>query len=170
MATLKDITLYALCKNTSLSRSEMAKIVYLVDYFHAKKYTKQYTAIKWFHDDYGPFVRDVENSIANVDGVIVTEDKNLYGSRAKYYSYNKECPEMPEELKSILDHVIVIHKEHNYTSFIDYVYQTSPVKMTKKNRSIDIEKCVKAELDNSADESFDETVRAYDDVMKALAQ
>jgi hypothetical protein len=172
MATLKDITLYALCKNTSISRSELTKLVYLFDYFHAKKFKKQYTNIRWYYDRFGPFVHDVENSILGVDGIKRSRSLNPFGKRGTYFSYSGECPDIDDQdLVNILDYVIGSYKEHTYKSFIeDLVYQTSPVKKTRQYDYINIEKCVAEEMDEAIDECFNEAVRDYGDVLTALAR
>lgn len=53
---LKHHCLSGVC---SLPNSRITKLVFLSDWFHVLSYGKQISNIKWYFDNYGPYVKDV---------------------------------------------------------------------------------------------------------------
>ena len=86
MVKLIDIILYIL-KNyphkNELSNARLTKMIYLIDWRSAFDNGKQITNIKWYFDNYGSFVHDVEEEIVNHQELIQKKGfyYNLYNSQ-----------------------------------------------------------------------------------------
>ena len=52
-----------------LSNARVTKMVYLADWFHALNHQKQITSIKWYFDNYGPFVWDIKDLVEEYDAL-----------------------------------------------------------------------------------------------------
>ena len=170
-AATENIAIYFLFKLRRMARSTLAKLVYLTDYLYAKKYGKAYTATKWYYDDYGPFVDDVEKAITGVSGVSVESGKNPMGKAATYFSYDGDTPSIQDEaLKCILDHIVELYESYGYNKFVKYVCNTYPAKKTSKYERIDLNRLVAEEKEVVVEESWNETVDEYGDVLTKLSE
>lgn len=168
---IKCLALYFLAKNKEVPRSILAKLIYLFDYYYAKKYGNQYTEIKWFYNHYGPFVDDIENAILSDTGVKVIQEPNEFGKLCKYFNYSGNSPQINDaDILDVLNHVNSIYQNSGYTQFIKHVYNTSPMKKAERYSYIDIENSVMNEKNEIVDKLWDESVKEYDEVLQALAR
>ncbi|MCB1160203.1 MAG: hypothetical protein KDK45_22060, partial [Leptospiraceae bacterium] len=72
--------------------------------------------------------------------------------------------------QEILDHFLAIHKAMNYNEFIKFVYNTYPVKNSKKGQYLNIPELVEKELDEEVEEVWEDIIENFDDVMVELAK
>jgi len=152
MAKLKDIMVYIIKKypfKMDLSNAKLTKMIYLADWKHAISYGGQISGIKWYFDNFGPFVWDIKNEALNdLELFTVKEILNTYGS-PKVIIGMKQIQYLPEitneEAKSI-DHVIETAKKLNWDQFIRLVYSTYPIISSEKYSYLDLSKKAKEYL------------------------
>ena len=132
MATLCDVMAY-LCKNYphkhELSKSRLAKLIYLADWKSAIERGEQITNTDWFYNYYGPYVDEVAEEAGNDPAFQVRGTHNLYGDPKEIIELvrPREYPSLTEDDKRILDAVIASTKGKNWNEFIRLVYSTYPM-------------------------------------------
>ncbi|WP_116654798.1 Panacea domain-containing protein [Pelagibacterium sediminicola] len=140
MGALRDIIAYIIANyperlHDELSNARLTKMIYLADWHSAIKSRQQISPIRWYFDNYGPFVRDVENEISGDPKTFaVVTGTNMYGQPKKTFSLRKGVDRLdlqPEE-KASLDHIIDITKKLYWNDFIRLVYSTHPVASSER--------------------------------------
>jgi hypothetical protein len=144
MANLKDIMVYIIKKyplKSDLSNAKLTKMIYLADWRHAITYGRQISGIKWYFDNYGPFVWDIKDQALNDSELFIVEEVlNAYGSPKVIISM-KEIqyePEISNEEANSIDHVIETTKKLNWDQFIRLVYSTYPIISSEKYTYLDL--------------------------------
>jgi hypothetical protein len=144
MASIKDALAYLLLNypfKNELSNARVTKMVYLADWHHVLKSDRQVTAIKWFFDNYGPFVWDVKNTAEAEKSLFrVAESSNYYRSpKCEFemidHSYR---PELTISEQQSLQHVIDSTKELGWDGFIKLVYSTYPIVTSSRYTHLDL--------------------------------
>ncbi|GKV69865.1 hypothetical protein NCCP2716_23630 [Sporosarcina sp. NCCP-2716] len=131
---------------SELSKARITKMVYLADWYSAKKYGKQLTKINWYFDHYGPFVSDVYEEALKDKELIVKKELTAFGSPKEtiYLKTNSvddlKLNRISEKEVKILNEVIEDTKMFNWSEFIDYVYNTEPIKNYKRYNYLDLER------------------------------
>jgi len=136
MATLKDILVYILKKypyKNELSNAKLTKLVYLADWYNTLHNEKPISNIKWYFDNYGPFVWDIYEEVKKDSTFNIKHTTNFFGKEKKLISLSKDIEYQLKnsEIKSI-DRIIEITKELNWEKFINLVYSTYPILTTEK--------------------------------------
>lgn len=136
MAALKDILVYILKKypyKNELSNARLTKLVYLADWYNTLHNEKPISNIKWYFDNYGPFVWDIYKEVEKDSTFNIKHTTNFFGKEKKLISLNKDIEYQlkSNEIKSI-DRIIEITKELNWEKFINLVYSTYPILTTEK--------------------------------------
>ena len=169
--TVKTISLYFLSMNKKLPCPVLQKLIYLVDYFYARQHGKQYSAIKWYYDKNGPYSQEVEIAITDNSSVSIQRQCG-HPSIGSYFVYSGAVHIIQDEdLLIVLQHVQGLYTEsHGYNDFILYVYSTSPLRKTQQYEYIDIVAAIKKEADELLEETWEETVKVYGEVLTALAE
>lgn len=144
MTELIDVMAYLL-KNypykNELSNARLTKMVYLSDWKYALRYGKQITSIQWRFNNYGPFVRDIQQTAEENPIVFeIQETVNLYDNKKvliklKDKNYDEK---LSVEEKEILDFVIDSTKLLNWDKFIQLVYSTYPILMSPKQSDLNL--------------------------------
>lgn len=140
MAKLYDVMAYLIQNYPNhmaheLSNARLTKMVYLADWHQALNQKRQITDIKWYFDNFGPFVHDIENEAAERDDLFVVDlGSNIYGQAKKSFalrdvSYNPVLDE--DEVKS-LDHIIGVTSKLYWAPFIKLVYSTHPIASSER--------------------------------------
>ena len=83
MAILKDIMAYIITNyphKLDLSNAKLTKMIYLSDRRHAIRYGNQISSIRWYFDNYGPFVWDIKDEAEKDNQFTVSEFLNAYGT------------------------------------------------------------------------------------------
>jgi len=146
MAELKDIMVYIIQKyplKMDLSNAKLTKMIYLADWKHAITYGSQISAIRWYFDNYGPFVWDIKDEALNDSEVFaVKEVLNAYGSPKVIIGMNqiKYDPIISKEEANSIDHVIESARKLNWDQFIRLVYSTYPIISSEKYTYLDLPK------------------------------
>ncbi len=140
MAELKDVMAY-LIKNYpesirhELSNARLTKMIYLSDWHRAMNFQVQMTDIDWYFDNYGPFVHDIEREAAsNNETFSINLGSNIHGQPKKSIALrNSEYrPNISEQEKLSLDHIIDVTKTLYWDSFIKLVYATHPIASSER--------------------------------------
>lgn len=127
-----------------LSKTRMTKMVYLADWFSAQKYGSQLTEIKWFFDDYGPYVRDVYEVAKKDNKLTIKEEMSTYNFPKQVIALKKDTEsaldlgELSSRDRAILEEVIEETKSLNFSEFVEFVYDTYPIKNEKKYTFLDL--------------------------------
>ena len=125
-----------------ISNARLTKMVYLADLYSIQKFGNQLTNIRWYFDNFGPFVHDIENeAYRNTDFEIIS-GLTMYGTpkRQIRFLHNSVNYEIPNQVIEILDKVIDDTKMLNWNQFIDFVYNTSPVRNSYRYSYLDLSK------------------------------
>jgi hypothetical protein len=143
MAVLKDIMAYIIVNyphKLDLSNAKLTKMIYLSDWRHAIKYGTQISSIKWYFDNYGPFVWDIKDEAEKDDQFMVSELLNAYGTPKIVISLKnaKYIPRLSREEAYSVDHVIETSKKLNWDQFIRLVYSTYPIISSEKYTYLDL--------------------------------
>ncbi|MGP5066387.1 Panacea domain-containing protein [Psychrobacter alimentarius] len=115
-----------------LSNARLTKLIYLTDWESVRITGSQVTSIKWYFDNYGPFVRDVYD-VAYIDpNISIVETQTIYGTPKIIFQYLGEKPILDPHIRGIIDNVIRDTRGMYWNGFIEYVYSTPPI--VKSNR------------------------------------
>lgn len=144
MSELKEVIAYILIHyphKEELSNARLTKMIYLADWKHAMEEKKQITPIKWYFDNYGPYVSDVQNEIFHNKNLFEQkETTNIYGSPKKLFSikefdYN---PTLKKSEISAINHVISKTSSLDWHSFINLVYSTHPISSSSRYSELNL--------------------------------
>ena len=120
------------------SASRATKIVFLVDWFYSKgnkNNWQQATPIEWYFNRYGPYV-DLIPIIKRKFKITEETHKTLFSLKRSVNP--KESDTLDDNIKGVCK--MVIHKTSSldYPTFINYVYRTPAVRLSKKYEIIQI--------------------------------
>lgn len=145
-AVLADIVAY-ICSvyphPQELSNARLTKLVYLTDWASARVGDAPVTDIKWIFNNYGPWVPDVV-ATAQLDSRLgVVTETNAYGSlkrRVEFISVDSgtTASRLDARTKLLVDTVIAETEKMYFNEFIDYVYDTEPVKTGERGSTLDL--------------------------------
>jgi hypothetical protein len=135
MANVRDVTAY-LCEHyphkDELSKARLTKLVYLGDWRAALDLNRTVTNIQWYFHNFGPYVDDVVDAARRDRATFNVESTwNVFGSSKDLVSLRKlhvETPSLTPEDRRVLDNVIETTKRMSFNEFIEFVYETYPVK------------------------------------------
>ena len=138
MNKLKEILAYIIKtypNKDDLSNARLTKLVYLADWKHVLTHNKQISDIKWYFDNYGPYVKDILKTVENNKCTFVAyetlnifrESKILIALKQTQYG-----PSISNEEKISIDHIINVTHALNWTNFIKLVYSTYPIMSTER--------------------------------------
>ena len=131
---IKNLLIYFCQKSKAeLSNARLTKLVYLSDWLSLLKNGKQITHIDWLFNRYGPYVNDIFDLVnEDKDTFEVKEEKNFYGAKKIAISLRKRKEYKKTEEISIANMVLKATEDKNFEKFIDFVYETPPVKNTER--------------------------------------
>jgi len=151
MTQLRDVMAY-LIKNyppsmsDELSNARLTKMVYLADWRHVLETGNQITAIDWYFDNFGPFVRDIETTASvNTDLFKIEATRNMYGQYKKKFSMvrSEYDPVLAQSERDALDHIISITQKLYWNDFIRLVYSTHPIASSERYSHLDLKQKAK---------------------------
>lgn len=142
MANLKDILVCILNKypyKNELSNARLTKLVYLADWYHAIRYKEQISNIKWYFDNYGPFVWDIYKEVESNDIFKVENTLNYFGNDKKLITLVEKVDVNLKDIEiQSIEKVIENTKDLNWDNFINLVYSTYPILSTEKYNYLDL--------------------------------
>lgn len=121
-------------KVDELSKPRLVKLIYLIDWKHAIVNGRQATSIEWYFNHYGPYVDAVIDLIKENPDIFNVETRiNAYGGVSdKIKLISKQDIQIEESVKQSADFIISNTSQMNWTTFIDLVYSTYPIKTNSK--------------------------------------
>ncbi|HQV24768.1 MAG TPA: Panacea domain-containing protein [Acinetobacter sp.] len=125
-----------------LSKARLTKMIYLADWENFKSTGHQLSEINWYFDNFGPYVTDVVDTAYNDPEVRVVSTRTIYGTDKTLIEYNGETPKIDVKVKAVLDKVIDDTKPLSWKHFIDYVYDTPPIKKSDRYNYLDFSKFI----------------------------
>lgn len=145
MAELIDVIGY-FCQNypfpEELSQARLTKMVYLADWKNAITEGAQITSIHWVFNHYGPYVEDVINAAKADNRFKVVDTVNYYGAKKfliKFFKKDsKEFPSLKANEKNILDFVISKTSTKYWKDFMNLIYSTYPIYVSKRGEYLDL--------------------------------
>jgi len=126
---------YIVSRLEPVSITKISKIVFLIDYFHAKRYGKQYTRYIYHQYFLGPFDSNIYKDLqySELAGNIMVSTKSFCedGKIVKkihflYIGDNNIF--LDEDIKTIADEVISQFKEKNIDEILEYIFSLEEVK------------------------------------------
>ncbi|MER9642386.1 Panacea domain-containing protein [Mesorhizobium sp. M0239] len=146
MAQLHDVMAYLLQHYPAnmaheLSNARLTKMVYLADWHQALTYGRQMTDIEWYFDNFGPFVRDVEQRAADMEELFVVDlGSNMYGQAKKTFSVRDRnyVPHLTGDEQNSCDHIIEVTRSLYWAPFIKLVYSTHPIASSERYTFLDL--------------------------------
>ncbi|WP_449036201.1 Panacea domain-containing protein [Peptostreptococcus stomatis] len=147
---LRNVLLY-IVKNypygDDLTKTRITKLIYLIDWEYTKKYGKQMTEISWYFDHYGPYVSDVLDEADEDKKVSIQSTVSNFGT-IKYIVRPKCGKELihyegldVSEIE-VINEVFENTKMLSWNQFINYVYDTLPIKKSRKYSHLDLTKFI----------------------------
>ena len=147
MKNMVDQVLRYIVKNypipEDLTKTRTTKLVYLVDWEMAKRKHRQLTDIEWKFDHFGPFVSDVYDAADKDKELSIVKKTSAFGT-TKYIDQSKndrerlEYPDLDRETQAIINDVIDKTKNLYWNGFIEYVYDTYPIKHVQKYNHLNL--------------------------------
>jgi hypothetical protein len=142
MSTLKQVMIYIVNSykhSQSISVSRLSKTVYLADWQAALKLDRQLTNINWDIRFSGPFAPEIESVLTGDADFQMQGDKNYINKVQQIALPNEDIPVelTPFELR-VLDKVLRDTVRLNWNDFLNYVYDTYPVKIQRRTTTIDL--------------------------------
>jgi len=154
MPRIKDVTAYVCAKyphKDELSKARVTKLVYLADWKAAQKSHKQLTKIEWYFHNYGPYVEAVVNSAQKDQRFNVISTSTMYGDSKTLFTIKNGAEfekGLTESERKIIDSVISETKNLYWDSFIKHVYDTYPIRVTDRHKTLNLVALAKQEQSN----------------------
>jgi len=143
---LHDVVVYLCTKypyKSELSKARTTKLVYLADWRSALSFGTQITEINWYFNHYGPYVDDVTDIVRTSPDLHLVSGHNAYGSPAEWIRLDSASPSYPSLTANdvrVLESIIEATQTMNFSRFLSLVYETYPVKQSKKYTYLDLVK------------------------------
>lgn len=137
---LRNVLLY-IVKNypygDDLTKTRITKLVYLIDWEYTKKYGRQLTEIEWFFDHYGPYVSDVldeadADKSLSIESTVSNFGTTKYIVKPKTDKNSIDYEGLEQNEIEIIHKVIEDTEMLSWNEFINYVYDTTPIKYSNK--------------------------------------
>ena len=130
-----------------LTKTRITKLVYLIDWENVKKYGNQMTSIEWYFDHYGPYVSDVLDEADEDKNISIKSTISNFGTvkyivRPKKDKNKLTYDDLSENDMNIINKVIKDTKDYYWNEFINYVYETEPIKNSTKYQRLDLKKFI----------------------------
>lgn len=134
MSSAQNILAYLIaCSPRRFTRTELVKMVYLVDWGYLTQYGRQATSLEWIRDHYGPnapSLMSVLDELKSSEQIIESEKPNNYGGAMYLYDRTDRTrlPELPYGLQRICDEVLALYGRLSLDEIKDAAYSTPPMK------------------------------------------
>lgn len=147
MSELKDILIYIINSypnKNELSNARLTKIVYLCDWYNLVHHNSQVSSIRWYFDNYGPFVWDIYNEASSNDAFKIEVATNYFGTEKKIISLKtSNNAELKDDEMHSINKVIDATKNLNWSEFINLVYSTYPILTSEKYTHLNLKNKLK---------------------------
>jgi hypothetical protein len=129
-----------------LMKTNLMKLIYLVDLEYYKKNGRQATSFEYIYYKKGPWTSQFDQVLSELEGFeIKSLRKEKVEGKGEYIIFFKGPkprfqPTLPLDLKEIVDRFIYIFKESPQKDLLQYVYSIEPMKSLKFGEKIDFSK------------------------------
>lgn len=143
MAEIVDTMIYVCEKypyKHDLSKAKLNKLIYLADWKSAIDNDSQITPIKWYFNNYGPYVDDIEFiALTNPEIFQIKNCTTMYGNKKQVISLVGEFNyNLSEQEINILDFVITKMAPLSWNKFIKMIYSTYPILKSNRYEELDL--------------------------------
>jgi uncharacterized protein YwgA len=130
-----------------ITKTQLVKLMYLTDLESVRFTGSQASDIRWKFHHYGPYDENLDNRLKHLEkgGTITVQQKNkkdhpddiyfLYRHTGKEISYEFEPTK-----KQIVDTILDQYGSFTLDALLKYVYDTEPVRKTKRGEYLDLKK------------------------------
>ena len=127
-------------KPNDLSKGRLNKLVYLCDWKSSIDNYETISNIEWKFNHYGPYVDDIISEINKDDRFQIKVEINQYGNEKHLIilKNTKGFTSPNEKEKKILDKIIDITFNLNWTDFINAVYSTYPITNSERGTYLNL--------------------------------
>ncbi len=115
-------------QSKELTRDRLVKLTYLADWRSAITYKKQITSVKWYINNYGPYIEDMYKILADEKF-----DINQEIQRRKTEKYNCD-----REINLVVNFIIDKTQDLDSNTFSTLVFSTFPLATSPKYCYIDL--------------------------------
>lgn len=129
-----------------LMKTNLMKLIYLVDLEYFKKRGKQATNFNYFYYKKGPWTAQFDQALSELEGFEVKcLRKEKIDKKEEYFIFCKGPkprfqPRLPSDLKEITDKITFVFNECPQEDLLKYVYSTLPMRGIKFGEEIDFSK------------------------------
>lgn len=118
-------------KHIGFGKTRLIKIAYLTELEFFRRKRERLTDANWIYYKYGPYPQNYQDYLEH--RLIEIEDKDEAGFQPiKIKEYGK-IPEIPDEIKRIINHLIEQYGKIDLNKLLDYVYyDTEPMMNVEK--------------------------------------
>lgn len=143
MAEILDTMIYICSKypyKQDLSKAKLNKIIYLADWKNAIENQTQITPIRWYFNNYGPYVDDIEMIAMFTPEVFQIKNfTTMYGNKKQVISLlGNHDYNLTEQEISILNFVIQKVAPLSWNKFIKMIYSTYPILKSNRYEELDL--------------------------------
>jgi hypothetical protein len=125
-----------------LSNARVTKMLYLADWYNAINKKPRVTNLRWYFDNYGPFVWDVRKTVADSPHMTIKPDTTMFGEPKELFllSDRNFRPVLSRDDRDAIDYVIKQTQNLGWSSFIQLVYSTYPVASSSRYSYLNLER------------------------------
>lgn len=125
---------------SELSNARLTKMIYLADWRSAQTRGRQISDIDWVFNHYGPYVDDVQAAAQSDPAIDVFNTSTMYGTRKVQIKLvgDADYSELTDDEIILVDDVIASTKMKFWNDFIDYVYDTYPIRSNNRYASLNL--------------------------------
>ena len=122
-----------------LSRARVTKLVYLSDWVSSLHYGGPITNTQWVFNHYGPYVGDVPATVASSPVLMESPETNAFGSPKRVITAVPGAVDgLSDSERAVVDAVLGHTESMTFTKFIDYVYDSYPIRASKRYDTLDL--------------------------------
>lgn len=132
--------------NKRLMKTNLLKLIYLIDLEYFKKKGKQATNFNYFYYKKGPWTAQFDQVLSELEGFEVKHlTKEKVDKKENYFIFCKGPmprfkPTIPSDLKEIVDRMTFIFEKCRQKDLLEYVYSIPPMRGLKFGQEIDFSK------------------------------
>lgn len=129
-----------------LSKPRLVKLFYLLDWKSCIDNGAQVTSTKWYFNHYGPYVEEIIQILKGAtNDFVITSYQNPYnhGTTVKFQLISSKQRNLSDNVKGILDLLILHTSKMNWSQFISLVYNTYPIKSSSKYTTLNLVEAAK---------------------------
>lgn len=133
MSVAQDILVYLVAHaSRPFKRTDLVKLVYLVDWEHLTLYGRQVTDIEWVRDYYGPYAHSIAGDLHQLQSreqIAVIETVNGYGGTMYLHKPTPKTrvPELPYQLEVVCDSILGSYGKLSLDKLKNAAYSTPPM-------------------------------------------